>query len=40
VQGQPTNPKGGTAGVGLLLLLGAAGFLAWRIVAAAIGGPC
>ena len=40
MQGQPTNPKGGAAGIGLIVLLGAAGFIVWRVVAALIGAPC
>lgn len=41
VNEQPTNPKRGTTGIGFVILLGAAGFLLWRLIAGvASGGGC
>ena len=38
---KPTNPKSGMTGIGFVIMLGAAGFLLWRVIAAiAGGGPC
>ncbi|MDJ0520533.1 MAG: hypothetical protein QNJ90_00510 [Planctomycetota bacterium] len=34
---KPTNPKSGMTGVGFVILLGAGGFILWRVIAAITG---
>ena len=40
MQEQPTNPKSGSTGIGFVIMLGAAGFLLWRLIAGVASGGC